>query len=103
MADGLHSGVKLRVNDGLRSANFPGSIGLNPLLMKLTSLFSLFVLMLPLAAQNEIAEAEKAAVAAKEALLPNQQEFLNLPGGEPQKFHQASRGGQPDFPAKADL
>ena len=79
MAAGVHGGLKLRVNDGLRSANFPGSVGLNPLLMKLSSFLSLFVLMLPLAAQNEPAEAEKAPVAAKETLLPNQQAFLNLP------------------------
>jgi len=47
--------------------------------MKATVLFSLLVLLTPLAAQNKPAPAAAKPAAAKAELLPNQQAFLNLP------------------------
>ncbi len=47
--------------------------------MKAISLLSLLVSITPLLAQKEAAPAEKAPVAGKQELLPNQQAFLNLP------------------------
>jgi tetratricopeptide (TPR) repeat protein len=47
--------------------------------MKSISLFSLFVLIAPLSAQDKAVPAEKNPVVNKEALQPNQQAFLNLP------------------------
>src|SRR4051812_35092078 len=53
--------------------------------MKAISLFSLFVLVSPLAAQTG-APADKKPAVAKEALLPNQQAFLNLPEENRKEF-----------------
>lgn len=47
--------------------------------MKATSIFSLLVLITPLAAQNEAKAVEKAPVTDAKTLMPNQQAFLNLP------------------------
>lgn len=47
--------------------------------MKATTFLSLFVLITPLAAQNEDAPPVVPSDVKKEALLPNQQAFLNLP------------------------
>jgi tetratricopeptide (TPR) repeat protein len=47
--------------------------------MKATALLSLFVLLTPLAAQNEAAPADSKPAENKPALLPNQAAFLNLP------------------------
>ncbi|MDP3850208.1 MAG: hypothetical protein Q8Q59_06885 [Luteolibacter sp.] len=48
--------------------------------MKSATILSLFVLLTPLVAQNEaVPVGDKKAAPAKEALLPNQQAFLNLP------------------------
>ena len=47
--------------------------------MKSISLLSLFVLIAPLSAQDKAAPVEKNPVVNKDALLPNQQAFLNLP------------------------
>jgi Tfp pilus assembly protein PilF len=47
--------------------------------MKATALLSLFVLLTPLAAQNEAAPADSKPAETKAALLPNQEAFLNLP------------------------
>jgi tetratricopeptide (TPR) repeat protein len=47
--------------------------------MKSISLLSLFVLIAPLSAQDNAAPVDKKPVINKEALLPNQQAFLNLP------------------------
>jgi tetratricopeptide (TPR) repeat protein len=47
--------------------------------MKATALLSLFVLLTPLAAQNEAAPADSKPAENQPALLPNQQAFLNLP------------------------
>jgi tetratricopeptide (TPR) repeat protein len=47
--------------------------------MKATALLSLFVLLTPLAAQNEAAPADSQPAENKPALLPNQAAFLNLP------------------------
>lgn len=55
--------------------------------MKASTLLSLFVLMTPLAAQNDPAPAEKKnAEVPKEALAPNQQAFLNLPEESRKEF-----------------
>jgi len=54
--------------------------------MKATALISLLVLMTPLAAQNEPGPAAKKSAAAQEALLPNQQAFLNLPEERRKEF-----------------
>jgi len=53
--------------------------------MKATALLSLFVLLTPLAAQNDQAAAEKAPV-EKAPLLPNQAAFLNLPEERRKEF-----------------
>jgi tetratricopeptide (TPR) repeat protein len=47
--------------------------------MKSISLFSLFVLIAPLSAQDKAVPVDKNPVVNKEALQPNQQAFLNLP------------------------
>jgi tetratricopeptide (TPR) repeat protein len=47
--------------------------------MKSISLLSLLVLIAPLSAQDKAVPTEKKPVVNKEALLPNQQAFLNLP------------------------
>jgi Tfp pilus assembly protein PilF len=47
--------------------------------MKATALLSLFVLLTPLAAQNEAAPADSKPAETKAALLPYQEAFLNLP------------------------
>jgi tetratricopeptide (TPR) repeat protein len=47
--------------------------------MKAIPLFSLFLLLTPLAAQNATVPAEKKPDAPKQELLPNQKAFLNLP------------------------
>jgi tetratricopeptide (TPR) repeat protein len=54
--------------------------------MKASTLLSLFVLITPLAAQNEAAPADKKPEVATEALLPNQQAFLNLPEESRKEF-----------------
>lgn len=55
------------------------SLRLNPFLMKATALFTLLVLMTPLAAQDAAASADKALSAEAAELQPNQRAFLNLP------------------------
>jgi tetratricopeptide (TPR) repeat protein len=47
--------------------------------MKAISLLSLLVLITPLAAQNKPVQAEAKPALSKDALMPNQQAFLNLP------------------------
>lgn len=54
--------------------------------MKAISLLSLFVLATPLAAQKEAAPADKKPASAEEALMPNQQAFLNLPEESRKEF-----------------
>ena len=78
--------VDVRVNDGLRSPDFPVSVRLNPLPMKATALFSLLFLITPLAAQDSPAPTDKAPAAGADALLPNQQAFLNLPEESRKEF-----------------
>lgn len=74
------------MNDRLPFAGFPVSVRLNPLPMKATVLLSLFVLLTPLAAQNEATPADKKSEESKQALLPNQQAFLNLPEESRKEF-----------------
>lgn len=47
--------------------------------MKAISLLSLFILVTPLVAQDEVAPTGQASIVDKETLAPNQQAFLNLP------------------------
>jgi len=54
--------------------------------MKSITFLSLFVLLTPLAAQNEPAPAAAEAESEKTALLPNQQAFLNLPEERRKEF-----------------
>lgn len=54
--------------------------------MKAISLFSLFALVTPLAAQGDAKPTEKTPAAAKQELLPNQQAFLNLPEESRKEF-----------------
>ncbi len=56
--------------------------------MKATAILSLFLLSLPLHAQDKPApiEAKKTQAEAKDALLPNQQAFLNLPEERRKEF-----------------
>lgn len=53
--------------------------------MKVTTLFSLLILITPLAAQDASPTADKAPASA-DALLPNQQAFLNLPEERRKEF-----------------
>ena len=75
----------LTANDGLRSPDFTVSVRLIPFPMKATTLFSLLFLITPLAAQDEAPPADKAP-ATSDALLPNQQAFLNLPEESRKEF-----------------
>ena len=54
--------------------------------MKATALFSLLFLLTPLAAQNEAGPNDKAPESEADALLPNQQAFLNLPEESRKEF-----------------
>jgi tetratricopeptide (TPR) repeat protein len=54
--------------------------------MKSISLLSLFILLTPLLAQNESTPADKKPEQEKQALLPNQQAFLNLPEENRREF-----------------
>ncbi|GAA5125614.1 hypothetical protein JIN84_14415 [Luteolibacter yonseiensis] len=54
--------------------------------MKAISFFTLLALISPLAAQNEAQPAEKTPAEAQQALMPNQQAFLNLPEESRKEF-----------------
>lgn len=54
--------------------------------MKASTIFCLFALLSPLVAQNEAAPAESDANPPAQALLPNQQAFLNLPEEKRKEF-----------------
>jgi tetratricopeptide (TPR) repeat protein len=54
--------------------------------MKSISLLSLFILLTPLLAQNESTPVDKKPEQEKQALLPNQQAFLNLPEENRREF-----------------
>jgi tetratricopeptide (TPR) repeat protein len=74
-------------NDGLPSADLMVRVRMKPVPMKSITFLSLFVLLTPLVAQNEAAPAaDKPDAAPKEALLPNQQAFLNLPEESRKEF-----------------
>lgn len=71
-------------NDRLPFSKFVISLRVNPSLMKATALFTLLVMMTPLAAQDAAAPAaaassEKAPDGETAELMPNQKAFLNLP------------------------
>ena len=66
-------------NDRLPFPDFMISLRRYPFLMKATALFTLLVLMTPLAAQDAAASAEKALAGEAAELQPNQKAFLNLP------------------------
>ena len=78
--------VRPTLNDSLPFYKIPDSFLLNPLLMKARTLLSLFVLLTPLAAQDAAAPVEKKPAAATDALMPNQQAFLNLPEESRKEF-----------------
>lgn len=62
------------------------SLPLIPFLMKATALFSLLVLLTPLAAQDAAATADKAPAGEATELQPNQKAFLNLPEESRKEF-----------------
>jgi tetratricopeptide (TPR) repeat protein len=73
-------------NDGLPSAESVVSVRGKPVPMKSATILSLFVLLTPLVAQNEAAPAGEKSKPAPQALLPNQQAFLNLPEESRKEF-----------------
>jgi Tfp pilus assembly protein PilF len=73
-------------NDGLPSADLMVRVRMKPVPMKSITVLSLFVLLTPLVAQNEAAPAGNKPEPSKEALLPNQQAFLNLPEESRKEF-----------------
>jgi tetratricopeptide (TPR) repeat protein len=77
---------KIGANDGLPSAGLLVSLREKPAPMKSATILSLFVLLTPLAAQNEAAPAGEKPKPEASALLPNQQAFLNLPEESRKEF-----------------
>jgi tetratricopeptide (TPR) repeat protein len=74
------------VNDFLPSGDSLPRVRTKSLPMKATTFLSLFVLITPLAAQNEAAPPAGPGDVKKEELLPNQQAFLNLPEERRKEF-----------------
>ena len=79
-------GEIFHANDGLRSLKYPASVPLNRVLMKATSLLTLLLLITPLSAQDKAPPADGKPAAGADALLPNQQAFLNLPEESRKEF-----------------
>lgn len=73
-------------NDGLRSPDLPVSLRLNPVPMKATFLLPLLFLISPLAGRAQTPAGEEKPAAGADALLPNQQAFLNLPEESRKEF-----------------